>query len=138
MPTVSADPQVVQSIRFVAIVRLAYGVVAIFAPRVWPRVFRLDPDNADARMWNGFLGSRDIALGVHSLAVANDPSRQVDVILLNEACEVGDTILNAQEVRHGRSPKSFASIAAFVFNAGMHAIWIRVLLLRRSGTAHRP
>jgi hypothetical protein len=61
----------------------------------------------------------------------------VDVILLNEACEVGDTILNAQEVRHGRSPTSFASIAAFVFNAGMHAIWIRVLLLRRSESAHR-
>mgnify|MGYP001350329991 CR=1 FL=1 len=131
MPTVSADRQVVQSIRFVAIVRLVYGVLAIFTPRVWPKVFRLDPDNADARMWNAFLGSRDIAIGLHSLAVANDPSRHWDVILLNEACEVGDTILNVQEVKHGRSPKSFASIAAFVFNAGMHAIWIRVLVLRR-------
>ena len=126
-----ADPQIVQSIRFVAAVRLAYGAVAIFAPRVWPRFFRLDPDDPDARMWNAFLGSRDIALGLHSLKVADDPSRLGDVILLNQACEVGDTILVAQEIKHGRSPKSFTAIAAFAFNAVMHAIWIRVHLRRR-------
>lgn len=126
-----ADPQIVQSIRFVAVVRLAYGAVAIFAPRAWPRLFRLDPDDPDARMWNAFLGSRDIALGLHSLKVANDPARFSDVILLNQSCEVGDTVLVAQEIRHGRSPKSFAAIAAFVFNAVMHAIWIRVHLRRR-------
>lgn len=125
------DPQIVQAIRFVAIVRLAYGLVAIFLPRAWPRFFRLDPDDPDARMWNAFLGSRDIALGLHSLKVAKDPSRLGDVILLNQACEVGDTILVAGEIRHGRSPKSFVTIAAFVFNGVMHAVWIRVLLLRR-------
>ena len=127
-----ADPQIVKSIRFVAIVRLAYGAVAIFAPRAWPRFFQLDPDDPDARMWNAFLGSRDIALGLHSLKVATDPSRLSDVILLNQACEVGDTVLVAQEIRHGRSPKSFVTVAAFAFNAVMHAIWIRVHLLRRS------
>lgn len=122
----ASDPAVVKAIRFVAGVRLAYGVVAIFLPRAWPRFFRLDPDNEDARMWNAFLGSRDIALGLHSLKVAGDPSRHGDVILLNQASEVCDTILVAQEIRHGRSPKSFVTFAAFVFNAGMHAIWIDV------------
>lgn len=126
--TSAHDPTgaIVKAIRFVAGVRLAYGVVAILAPRAWPRFFRLDPDNQDARMWNAFLGSRDIALAVHSLKVATDPSRHGDVILLNQACEVGDTLLVAQEIRHGRSPRSFVTVAAFVFNAVMHAIWIDV------------
>ncbi|WP_354701948.1 hypothetical protein DSM112329_02290 [Paraconexibacter sp. AEG42_29] len=129
--TPSADEQIVRSIQFVAVVRIVYGVVAIFLPRVWPKFFRLDPDDEDARLWNAFLGSRDIAIGVHSLAVAKDPSRQRDVILINQLSEVGDSILVGQEIRHGRSPKSFVTVAAFVFNGVMHAIWLRVHLLRR-------
>lgn len=127
----SADDQIVRSIRFVAVVRIVYGIVAIFTPRVWPRCFRLDPDDADARMWNAFLGSRDIAIGLHSLAVATDPTRHRDVILVNQASEIGDSILVGQEIRHGRSPRSFVTISAFVFNGVMHAIWLRVHLLRR-------
>ena len=128
----SADPQIVRSIRFVAVVRLVYGVVAIFAPRAWPRFFRLDEGNDDARMWNAFLGSRDIAMGLHGLAAATNPDRHGDVILLNQMSEVGDTVLVAQEIRHGRAPTSFVAVAAAVFNAVMHAIWIGVHLRRRA------
>jgi hypothetical protein len=127
-----ADEQIVRSIQFVALVRIVYGLVAIFAPRVWPKVFRLDPDDPDARLWNAFLGSRDIAIGIHSLTVAGDPTRHRDVILINQASEIGDSVLVAQEIRHGRSPRSFVTLAAFAFNGVMHAIWIRVHLLRRA------
>jgi hypothetical protein len=34
-----------------------------------------------------FLGSRDIAIGVHSLVVGDDPERQRDVALSDQGCE---------------------------------------------------
>jgi hypothetical protein len=129
MPSADSRASITRHIQFVAVVRIVYGVLAIFAPKVWPKFFRLDPANEDARMWNAFLGSRDIAIGIHSLKVVNDPSRHDDVVLINQACEVGDTILVGKEIRHGR--KGFVTFAALVFNAGMHAIWIRVRKLQR-------
>lgn len=130
-PTQETEAEVTRIIQIVAGVRIAYGVLAIFFPRFWPRFFRLDPDDPDARMWNAFLGSRDIAIGIHSLKVAGDPGRRDDVILINQGCEVFDTILVGQEIRHGRPLSSFVTVAAIVFNAAMHGAWARVHLLRR-------
>jgi hypothetical protein len=126
-----AQQTVTRSIRFVALVRIVYGVVALAAPRAWPRFFGLDPDNADARAWNNFLGSRDIALGLHGLA-ANDPARERDAIFLNQTCEVVDTLVVATEFRMGR-PFGRFSFAGIVFNAVMHAIWLNVHRVRRAG-----
>lgn len=129
MSSPESSAQIKRSIQFVAVVRIVYGVLAIFAPKAWPKVFRLSPTNEDARMWNAFLGSRDIAIGLHSLKNVNDESRLGDIILINQACEVGDSILVAQEIRHGR--KGFVIPAALAFNGIMHAIWIRVLQLKK-------
>ncbi|MEA2247506.1 MAG: hypothetical protein QOH46_2035 [Solirubrobacteraceae bacterium] len=123
------ESTITRSIQFVGIVRIAYGILALFAPRLLAKFFRLDPDDPDARAWNAFLGSRDIAIGVHSLA-AKDPNRQRDAILLNQTCEVFDTVVWTQEIRHGR-PFDFFTAAAIVFNAGMHAIWLNVYRRRR-------
>jgi len=125
-----AEQTVATSIKVVAWVRIAYGIAALFAPRFTLRFFRLDPDNPDARAWNAFLGSRDIALGIHHLKVAGDPERQGDAILLSQGCEVFDTMVVAQEIRHGR-PFGFFTFAGIVFNAGMHAIWLNVHRVRR-------
>ncbi|UTI63772.1 DUF4267 domain-containing protein [Paraconexibacter antarcticus] len=129
MSRVDADARVTRYIQFVGVVRIAYGVIALFRPRLWPRFFRLDADDPDARAWNAFLGSRDIAIGVHAL-LARDPVRQNDAIWLNQGCEVFDTMVVGQEIRHGR-PFGMFTAAGIVFNAGMHAIWLRVRLLRR-------
>lgn len=120
---------VTRSLQFVGIVRIVYGVLALFQPRFVARFFRLDPDDPDARAWNAFLGSRDIAIGLHSLA-ARDPQRQRDAIWLNQGCEVFDTMVVGQEIRHGR-PFGVFTAAGIIFNAGMHAIWLRVRLLQR-------
>lgn len=130
-PAPNTDAQIVQTIQIVAGVRIAYGVLAIFFPRFWPKFFRLNPDDPDARMWNAFLGSRDIAIGIHSLKVANDPERRQDVILINQGCEVFDSILVGQEIRHGRPLGSFITIGAIVFNVAMHGAWLRVHTLQR-------
>ena len=126
----SAEQTVATSIRFVSVVRIVYGVVALAAPKVWPKVFGLDPDNADARAWNNFLGSRDIAIGVHGLTVAGDPKRHGDAILINQLCEVGDTAVVATEFRFKR-PFGLFTAAGIAFNAGMHAIWINARRVRR-------
>lgn len=130
MSSPESRASITRHIQFVAIVRIVYGVLAIFAPKVWPKFFRLDPTDADARLWNAFLGSRDIAIGVHSLAVGSDPERQRDVVLINQGCEVFDTMVVGQEIRHGR-PFGFVTFAGIVFNVGMHAIWLRVRMLQR-------
>lgn len=124
------EQTVVRSIQFVAWVRIVYGVLALFAPRFTAKFFRLDPENPDARAWNAFLGSRDIALGIHHLKAAKDPVRQGDVILLSQGCEVFDTLVVGQEIRQGR-PFGFFTFAGILFNAGMHAIWLNVRRLRR-------
>ncbi|MCW3038228.1 MAG: hypothetical protein JWM31_133 [Solirubrobacterales bacterium] len=129
MSTSESGAKVTRSIQFVGGVRIAYGIVALFKPRIWPKVFGIPADNQDMRAFNAFLGSRDIAIGLHSLA-AKDPVRQRDTILINHACEVFDTVVNVQEMRLKRPFGTF-TVAGLAFNAIMHAIWIRVHLLRR-------
>jgi hypothetical protein len=122
--------KVTRYIQFVGIVRIVYGALAIFQPQFVAKFLRLNPDDPDARAWNAFLGSRDIAIGVHALA-ARDPARQRDAIWLNQGCEIFDSMVVGQEIRHGR-PFGLFTAAAIIFNAGMHAIWLHVrLLLRR-------
>jgi hypothetical protein len=128
MSTGKSRAKITRYIQFVGIVRIAYGLLALFQPRFTAKFFRLNPDNPDARAWNAFLGSRDIAIGLHSLA-AREPARQSDAIWLNQGCEVFDTMVVGQEIRHGR-PFGFFTAAGIVFNAGMHAIWLRVWILR--------
>jgi hypothetical protein len=43
---------------------------------------------------------------------------------------VFDTMVVAQEIRHGR-PFEFVAFVGVVFNAGMHAIWLRMRKLQR-------
>lgn len=131
MSSAPTDPQITRFIQGVGLVRIAYGVLAIARPRFWPAVFRTNAEDIDARAWNAFLGSRDIAIGLHSLA-ARDPQRQGDAILLNQACEVFDSMVVGQEIRQGR-PFGMFTIAAVAFNGVMHAIWIKAHLIRRGG-----
>lgn len=126
----TTDQKITRSIQFVGLVRIGYGIAALFFPRFTAKFFRLDPDNPDARAWNAFLASRDFAIGFHALAARDEPRRS-DAILLNQCCEVFDSMVVGQEIRQGR-PFGFFTIAGIVFNLGMHAIWLRVHLLRRS------
>jgi hypothetical protein len=125
----TARAKVTHYLQFVGAVRIVYGVLAIFQPRFVAKFFRLNPDDPDARAWNAFLGSRDIAIGVHALA-ARDPARQRDAIWLNQGCEVFDSMVVGQEIRQGR-PFGLFTAAGIIFNAGMHAIWLRVRVLLR-------
>ena len=129
MSSSASHAKITRYIQFVGIVRIVYGLLAIFQPQFVAKFFRLNPDDPDARAWNAFLGSRDIAIGVHALA-ARDLARQRDAIWLNQGCEVFDSMVVCQEIRHGR-PFGLFTAAGIIFNAGMHAIWLRVRVLLR-------
>jgi len=67
------------------VVRIAYGVVALFAPRVIVKLLRVQP-HPDVRGFNAFLGSRDIVIGAYSIAAASN-GREMDAVALNQGCE---------------------------------------------------
>ncbi|WP_354699347.1 hypothetical protein DSM112329_05061 [Paraconexibacter sp. AEG42_29] len=121
----SVDPavrSVQKSLRLWAAIRIGYGVVAIARPDVMFKVLRM-PEHPDARGFNAFLGSRDIVVGLFSLR-ARDPQRIADAILLNQANEVIDSVVIAQELRAGRRGDIF-SVVGVVFNAYGWLTWIK-------------
>jgi hypothetical protein len=126
----SQNNEVERYLQGVGLIRIAYGVMALFTPRLLLRLLGLEPDNPDARAWNAFLGSRDIVLGIHSL-VATKHGRQRDAVLLNSGCEVFDTIVVGQEIRLGR-PFGIFNVAGVAFNATMHVLWFRARRLMRA------
>lgn len=78
-------------LKFVAAVRIAYGIGAFVAPGLTMALIGAK-DNEDSRQTNAFLGSRDIAIGVHSL-VAIRTGTQRDAVLVNQWCEIVDTVI---------------------------------------------
>lgn len=111
-----------RSLRFWAAVRIGYGVVAITAPDLMFRLLRAKPQ-ADARGFNAFLGSRDIVVGIASLRAA-DRREVLDAAKVNHANEMIDSVVLAQELRHGRRGDLF-TIVGVAFNLLGHATWIR-------------
>src|SRR5436305_1723064 len=87
-------------LRVWGVVRIGYGVLALFTPDLLLKLLRLK-SHPDARGFNAFLGSRDIVLGAYSIA-AGSTGREKDAIALNQGCEAVDTIVLTQEVRAGR------------------------------------
>jgi len=104
------------------VVRIAYGVVALFAPRVIVKLLRVQP-HPDVRGFNAFLGSRDIVIGAYSIAAASN-GREMDAVALNQGCEAIDTIALTQEIRAGRRADLF-TIAGIGFNALGTVTWLR-------------
>lgn len=109
-------------LKVIAGVRIAYGVAAFAAPGLSLWLIGAKSDE-DADQANRFLGSRDIAIGVHAL-VAIKQGTQRDAVLVNQLCEVVDSAIVARDVvRRGK----LTPINAFglVFNASQHVAWAR-------------
>ncbi|WP_026910342.1 DUF4267 domain-containing protein [Patulibacter minatonensis] len=113
-------------LKVIAGVRIAYGVASFAAPAVAIALVGVK-STEDSRQTNYFLGSRDIALGIHALvAIRNGTQR--DAVLVNQLCEVVDSVIAAQDIaRRGRV--TAAGAFAVVFNVSQHAAWIRSRLL---------
>ncbi|MEV4423286.1 hypothetical protein AB0L40_25415 [Patulibacter sp. NPDC049589] len=109
-------------LQVVAGVRIAYGVAAFAAPAIALALIGAK-SSEDSRQANVFLGSRDIALGIHTLvAIRNGTQR--DAVLVNQLCEVVDSVIVAQDViRRGRLTPASAFGAAF--NLSQHLVWAR-------------
>jgi hypothetical protein len=114
------NTEIERCLQGVAAIRIGYGVLALLTPNLLARLMGLRP-GPDLRLVNAYLGSRDIAIGVHSL-LATKHDQQREAVLVNETCEVCDTLLLAQEFRRGRP---LGPVIAFLcaFNASQHLLW---------------
>jgi hypothetical protein len=128
MSSDSALDDVPTLLRAWGVIRITYGVLALFTPDLLAKLLRLKP-HPDTRGFNAFLGSRDIVIGAYSIAAASN-GRVKDAIALNQGCEAVDTIVLFQEVRAGRGADLF-TIAGFGFNLLGTLTWLRARLLLR-------
>lgn len=122
-----SSKEVERYLQFVAAVRIGYGIGALSTPKLIARVLGVEY-SSDIRAVNAFLGSRDIAIGLHSL-LATKYDRQLDAVLVNHACEAADSILIAAELRNGR--RGIFPFITVPFNISQHVTWIRAQLLLR-------
>lgn len=120
----SPAQEVDRYLKFIGVVRVAYGIAAVAAPKVCATFVGTRADD-EVRYVNTFLGSRDIAVGLHAL-MAGTPARRRDAVLLNWACEVGDTVVWGSELARGRRSKQLLGLI-IPFNLAQHAQWARAM-----------
>jgi hypothetical protein len=113
-------PQVETYLKFIGGFRIAWGIASFAAPDLLARSIGIKP-TADTRVFNAFLGSRDIAIGIQALSAARGGSQR-EAVAMNQACEIVDTCVVAQEVLRGR-PFGYFTVAGVVFNASQHLAW---------------
>lgn len=111
-----------------AAIRIGYGVVAILAPNLMFKVLRMPP-HPDARGFNAFLGSRDIVVGLVSLKASSRADVET-AVTLNQANEIIDSVVLAQELRAGRRADLF-SVVGIAFNGIGWLTWLRARKLLR-------
>lgn len=111
-------------LKAIGVLRIAFGTGAIFAPALAGRSFGMKADGSDTSVWAALVGSRAITVGLYSLT-ATGRDRQRDAVLLNSAVELFDAVGIARELRGGRPPASFFTVAAVTFNAVSQVVWAR-------------
>ena len=105
-------------------VRLAYGLLSLFAPNT---LFRLSgkPVEAEPRYFNALFGGRDLTICAATQS-ALKAGRDRDAILLNLSCEATDFISLVQEAR-ARGGLDQTLVAAIAFNTFGWATWLTAL-----------
>jgi hypothetical protein len=112
------------TLRIGAIVRIVYGVVALFAPARMFKAFGMGDPDPDVRYFNALFGGRDIVVGLWTLK-AVDEGRLDHALLANVGCETTDGIALVQEVR-SRGKVDGVVAGAIAFNLVGWTSWIRV------------
>jgi hypothetical protein len=116
------------SLRVGAIVRIVYGVLALFAPTRMFRAFGFGDPEPDPRYFNALFGGRDIVVGAWIMKAVDEGDLDT-ALAAHMGCEATDTIALAQEVRR-RGGFDRATVGGLVFNLIGWASWIRVALTR--------
>jgi hypothetical protein len=101
------------SIRNLAAIRLAVGVISWLFPNLGGRLFGLDPaDNPQAPYLARLFGVRDVALAVGTLQSSGDAREQW--LRLGVACDVADTAAAGLGHRAGYLPAPTALLVGGV------------------------
>jgi hypothetical protein len=92
-----------QSVRNLAILRLAVGIISWLAPNFGGKLFGLDPaGNPQAPYLARLFGIRDVALAVGTLQSSGDAQRQW--LQLGVVCDAADTLAAVAGRRAGYLP----------------------------------
>ncbi len=105
-------------------VRIVYGLLALFAPKRMFDSFGFGEPEPDARYFNALFGGRDIVVGGWILK-ATDEGDLGTALAAHIGCEATDSIALAQEVRQ-RGGFDRATAAGLAFNLVGWASWIGV------------
>lgn len=102
------------SLRIVALVRILYGLFALFAPKRMFASMGFEDPEPDARYFNALFGGRDIVVGAWTLKAVGDGDID-QALLANAGCEATDMVSLVQEVRQ-RGGLDRATAAGIAFN----------------------
>ena len=105
-------------------VRLAYGLLSLFAPNL---LFKLSGKDVEAepRYFNALFGGRDLSV-VGATYVALESGREREAILLNMSCEATDLVALGLEAR-ARGGLDQTLVAAIGFNVFGWVTWLTAL-----------
>jgi hypothetical protein len=117
------------TLRFGGIVRIVYGLLALFAPKRMFSSFGFDEPDPDARYFNALFGGRDIVVGLWILKAVRDGDEDL-ALKANIACEASDSVALANELR-ARGGFDQATSAGLAFNVVGWLSWLGVILRRR-------
>lgn len=101
-----------QLLRNAANVRIAYGLLSLFAPRL---LFKLSgkPVQDEPRYFNALFGGRDISVAAVMLAALRS-GREREALIVNASCDATDVVAFAQELRaRGGMDQTLAAAAVF-------------------------
>jgi hypothetical protein len=102
-------------------VRITYGLISLFAPKV---IFALGGEEEvedDTRYFNALFGGRDLTVAGLTIA-ALKAGREREALLANVSCEATDLVALLQEIRQRGGVDSTAA-AGIAFNVAGWTTW---------------
>ena len=104
-----------------AIVRTAYGLLSLFAPKAIFAPAGQGKPPPDSRYFNALFGGRDLTVAAVTFAALRS-GREREALLANVSCEATDFMALVQEIRQGRRVDSVVIVGA-LFNLGGWISW---------------
>jgi hypothetical protein len=111
-----------------SMIRAAYGILALFFPKVLFGSIGMKNVDRDARYVNRLFGGRDVTVAAVTVAAVRR-GETTRAAALNLACEVTDTISLVEEIRsEGKLRRTL--YVGIAFNLVGYLTWIRALVAR--------
>lgn len=108
----------------IAAARIGIGLGASFATEPALKALRIDP-SPESVVLARIAGGRDIAMGIHVLALAGDRARLREAAAIGAAVDLGDAAAFAAGVGSGKLPRLTGSLnVALALSATAAGAWV--------------